>query len=142
MKSVMKIFGILACVLLICMSTASATILPKKTAFPHAKIVHNETFTLHPGQSKIIILNETSKYSDRIATLKGFFGKEFRKELKSKEIDIIPAYDSAKNRLVIIIKAKQKTEGQITVKTYRKLVYGFIDFMNPLEEFNIKINVV
>ena len=142
MKNVMKILGILACVLLICMSTAaSTTILPKKPTVPHAKIVHNETFTLHPGQGKIIILNETSKYSDRIATLKGFFGKEFRKELKSKEIDIIPAYDSTKNRLVIIIKAKQKTEGQITVKTYRKLPYGLVDII-PLEEFNIKIKVV
>ena len=136
----MKIFGILACVLLICMSTAASTI-HKETGFPHAKIVHNETFTLHPGQVKIIILNETSKYSDRIAILKGFYGKEFRKELKSKEIDIIPAYDSAKNRLVIIIKAKQKTEGQITVKTHKKQEDGSIDFLNPLEEFNIKIKV-
>ena len=53
MKSVMKIFGILACVMLICMSTASA-----KT------ILHNEAFTLHCRENKHIFLNEIIKHNN------------------------------------------------------------------------------
>ena len=58
MKNVMKILGILACVMLICMSTASATMMHNEK---YKIITHKEKVTLHSGQSSSIFINETVK---------------------------------------------------------------------------------
>ena len=112
MKTIMKILGIIACILLISMSTtASTTIVPKKTAVHHATIVHNETVTLHPGQSKTMLLKETFQYKgDKCIHIIGCFGGEYINKINTNDITI-QSFTGFFGKKYIYIKAKKPGKG-------------------------------
>lgn len=142
----MKILGILACVLLICMSTASATMMHNEK---YKIITHKEKVTLHSGQSSSIFINETVK--NKLYTpmdMSGYFGNNsFKKELISEDIHI--QCEESDNKKYVLIDAIKPGKGLIIVTTYR---YIFICnpllppirpfLIIPVEQFFIKINVV